>query len=953
MVLAYHPNLLISIGIACTLNAALPNILPSQLQGSRFEKQHFFVKAEDSFPQVESHEFASPHKRPCHSKGAIVSSRWAVTRPYKSKRRRKPAITSNPPAKWTPRESFSPTLSPSSTASLSGNSKTNKSSKENLSALLTTVEDVLPSPFSLSIPDQASNPTAEEAVELSSQLPEPGNLQSRSNPEPSADSAPNSPGPPEASGVDQKESTLDTVDPSPSVTYTENTPSSMDQQERAPEASVEIQHSPDPLELVSPDLVPAAPLSTDSEDHADLSSQSLQNISFLPSSPLPVVPEDGENAGIPREAGEGNGHGSSYQELLVGQKVNYTFNSQATIYKGSPLLKQGEYGQKVFKLKNPLPNTATRTNEMAMSSEGLWKRGTRQSLVIIQACTVLKAKRYDSWREYPPTRILVFARDPRLVNPGLIAASTVDSRTKVSEACASNAKVEFSIPANQESFAIVSVSKAVFPAEVSISALCLRKPGPVVGKKYWNVALFGGPTGTPKEISEETATPVVYFLSSVPYLEHSEFSTFKFDETAMNEISSLLKSSKADPFCHSRGTELAAALTGRTLGTVRTALSLIPVPIRSCEVPASSTTILQAFQWVLKHLRRPSQRKTQIILLEDFNLFRLPSKPLLSVMRKVVETGALLFLSSSKCFASNNLSLTIGPYGLRKDGEFRVPEVQSRCAQQFDLFGTGFRVVGASTSGTNGYRNISVSAEVAVANTVGFLLNFLTLQSERVYLANLKGALNEAIGFSRAYVGSKSLVLNLPILNHAGVASLKVSLKNPLLNSSGQSNSRTPKAFPPSLSMSAMIGICLCAGMTAFMLMVGGAFYVRRRQRRDESDFSYMTSEGAGRDNDEESTTKPVESLCAQDIMPSNLHVAEIAAASQMTDSQLEPGDLRDRVGDGKKGTDNYRVAVRRILSLTANKSPDNVPQTPNSKASWFATPRASSRRNRKTTDTS
>lgn len=168
------------------------------------------------------------------------------------------------------------------------------------------------------------------------------------------------------------------------------------------------------------------------------------------------------------------------------------------------------------------------------------------------------------------------------------------------------------------------------------------------------------------------------------------------------------------------------------------------------------------------------------------------------------------------------------------------------------------------------------------------------------------------------------------------------AIGTPNIQGSSESNNKAVSSFIPGLSNNVLFGICAGAGVVIVSLIVGTALFVQQRQN-DGSQLSYHRSDSGGVTEAENLTvSRGLRNRVANDQV---LAHTEVPVTFKMHHAQRVTQTPAPLISDRKVEREPRLPIVQRLLSLSKANS-QTVPPTPNAKASWFATPKASSTRN-------
>lgn len=696
---------------------------------------------------------------------------------------------------------------------------------------------------------------------------------------------------------------------------------------------VEVDASPEASYMVAADQTPAPrPMSVEKIFPSTSDESPLMLIPSLFTSPSSLMDaRDGENENrTALGASE-----TSYQSLVLGKNTTYAMGSHPLVYKGPSLDPgSGNESQIVFVYARNSNITTTNRLETSIMTTSPGTSDTSHKALKIQ---VYVHSTGHSLASVPTARASVYAfrRDPQFSNPGLLAASstqpqaiTLNERNTVT--------LEVPTVVNSSIYILLSVRASFRTTNVSVLSTPLVVAAP--REAPWNaVALTGGPANFSAGVQDRILS-YVYLLSSAPYTQHIELKDASFDLSGLKALSSPLGNPETAPFCNSKGTEMAAALVGRHLGSADRA-TIIPVPIRSCTTSASDQTLSKAFSWVRGHMDR-NHHAHYLVVVEDSEHIHRSLKSLAEIIKEISGRGALVFLPGSSCHRKNESYISVGPYGIRDDGRLEVLSMNISCSQEFDIFAPGLSVLGASTIGPYAYRNISISADIAAAGAAGVIINVVQDQGGKVLIDDLKRIFQTKLRLSTVFAGrTDSAPITLPLLGVQSRHELSTALV-PLVTNSSQSNgNKVASSFIPNLSNGALIGICAAAGVIIVTLILGGVL-VTKRNRAETSDSS-CTSGSTSYSEDREGGRHDGEQDAHDTTVPALpiVHV-NVQSDNQMTD---RPAAIQDAVLERKTSSANTPAKGVPLVQIlrSLSKSKDS-PATPNAKASWFATPKGS-----------
>lgn len=624
---------------------------------------------------------------------------------------------------------------------------------------------------------------------------------------------------------------------------------------------------------------------------------------------------------------------SSYQVLVVGKNITYTIGSQALVYAG-PSLDPGPGNESHIVLVYTRQSNITTTNRLETSTKTSPETAeTSHKAVKIQV--YVHATEHDlASATVPSTSVYAFRRDPKFLNPGLLAAVATQPQA-ITLTDRDTLTLEVPTMVNSSIYILLSVRASFGTTNVSV----LSTPAVVAAPREapWNVVtLTGGPANFSTGVQDGILS-YVYVLSSAPYRQHIELKDASFDLSGLKELSSLMGNDETAPFCNSKGTEMAAALVGRHLGSADR-VTIIPVPIRNCTTSASEQTLSQAFSWLKDHMGR-NLRAHYFVVVDDSEHIRLPPRSLANIIKETTERGALVFLPGSSCHRNNESYISVGPYGIRGDDHLEVLRMNISCSQEFDIFAPGLSVLGASTIGPYAYRNISISTDIAAAGAAGVIVNVVQDYGGKVVIDDLKRIFQTKLRLSPVFVGSTSSVpKTLPLLRAKSRRELSTSLVHLFMNSSQNNDNKAASSFIPNLSNGALIGICAAAGVIIVTLILGSVLVVKRN-RPETSDYTCTTeSNSYSEDRDgghHESDQKAINTTA---LAPP---IVELNVQSEITQMSGRPAAIQDVLLERKTSSTNTPAKgvplVQIFRSLSKSKG---SPATPNAKASWFSTPK-------------
>lgn len=638
---------------------------------------------------------------------------------------------------------------------------------------------------------------------------------------------------------------------------------------------------------------------------------------------------------------------SKYRSLQVGQTATYRIWRGSTIYKGQRLVSNSAENEvdSVFLYKDHKDHfdgtVGDKTRKNGMRSP---QNDTNDFLngLKVSVSPGHKEGDHNSSSARPGISIHAFMNDPRSTDPGLIVAVSTSSNTRNSHEV-KDLQVQIPILRRANVFFLVSVGVSAVPRDINISSSAIHLGFPT--RISWNTAAMTAGQIHSSKVEPKTTMNFVYVLSSAPYTQHAELQGRGLDLSGLSDLSVHLNASYIDPFCNSRGTEIAAAIVGKNLGAVKHAI-VVPLPVETCNTTASTETFRKALTWMHNHMVRNTGARFFVIVdvpEHPKNLLR----PLSRIMKETSIKSAVVLSSASGCHGRDSSYLSVGLYGVGDSGRLHIPSMKESCVRNFDVFAPGLRVISAYTSGPYSYRYRSISTGIAAAGAVSTLINALQDKDMSFETTKWKTILRKELRRSLVFVGTvgnKSALL--PLFGPGGSTELKKILESTIINSSGSVQSNDNKAASetaPSLPKSAVIGICVSAGLIAILLVVGGVLLSWRQSEDTSSSEGSSTSHGGPHDGGnayDRTDKRPIVRKINAETLDGENGLTDATAGSVLPVTLYQ-----------KRSQEPQQLSEERpppLLQNPVSLGQETSPQpTASEKASWFATPTGVQRENK------
>lgn len=632
-----------------------------------------------------------------------------------------------------------------------------------------------------------------------------------------------------------------------------------------------------------------------------------------------------------------------YRSLQVGQTATYRIWRGSIIYKGQRLISNSSENEvdSIFLYKDHFDGTVVERARNGVRSSQNDVSDFLNGLKV-SVSPGYKVGDHNSSSASLGISLHAFMNDPQSMDPGLIAAVSTSSNTRNSHE-GTDLQVQIPILRGATVFFLVSVGVSAVPRDINISSSAIHLGFPT--QIPWNTAAMAAGQNHSSKVESKTTMNFVYVLSSAPYTQHAELQGRSLDLSGLSDLSVQLNASYIDPFCNSRGTEIAAAIVGKNLGAVKHAI-VVPLPVETCNTTASTETFRKALTWMHDHMVRKAGARFFVIVDVPEHPKKL-LRPLSRTMKEASIKSAVVLSSASGCQGTDSSYLSVGLYGVGDNDRLHIPSMKESCARHFDVFAPGLRVMSAYTSGPHSYRYRSRNTGIAAAGAVSTLINALQDKDMSIETIKLKTILREELRRSLVFVGTvgNESVL-LPLFGPEDSAELKKILESTVTNSSGSVQSNNNKAASttaPGLPKSAVIGICASAGLIAIILVVGGVLLSWRQSgdtSSSEGSSTIHTGPKDGRNAYDRTDKRPI-------VQKSNSETLD--GENGLTDATA--GSLLPVAVYHKRSQEPQQLSEERPPPLpqkTVSLGQETSPQpTASEKASWFATPTGAQRENK------
>lgn len=431
----------------------------------------------------------------------------------------------------------------------------------------------------------------------------------------------------------------------------------------------------------------------------------------------------------------------------------------------------------------------------------------------------------------PGMELYAFSNDPQSMNPGLIAASSTLSKNQT---FSGRHDVTMQIPVfnTEKIYFLLSVGISSARTDIIVSSNTVRLGPP--RQPSWNTQTTLAEV-IPSAHGKQSNKNYVYVLSSAPYKSHSELKDKDLDLFGISYLSESRGTRHMDPFCKSRGTEIVSALIGKSLGSA-VDTTVIPLVIEGCNRTASIPALRKELDWVHEDIDRKKTNSRFFVIIDVSEHAKDLASSLPTVVREASLDRAIVLIPASTCYPPDRSYLLVGPYGIRGDKDLEIPSLGGPCEDDFDIFSPGLRVQSADTSGPYSYRFRSINPGLAAAGAVTVITNAVRDGDLIIDLLKLKGILKKKFKLSKAYVGNSidgNYSKFLPIFGPKSSKQLKTILQleganssNAVLGEQDKNASTSARGLP----RSALIGICISAGIIAVAVLIGGIFLSRHRE---------------------------------------------------------------------------------------------------------------------------